>query len=399
MAIQRYFQRICAPSHLFFALFVGVVTSQATTVDPDTVRNFTQIVTNKGYPCEVHRVVTRDGYILTAFRIPHGRENRTLGRPVLLFHGLADSSFTWILNMPEQSLAYILADKGYDVWMGNVRGNRYSLSHTHLNPKEKEFWDFTFDEFAEVDVPDTIDYILKRTEYSSLSYIGHSQGTTMLLAAFNFHRILPINIFIGLGPVYSVSHQSWFLRLLADLDAEYLFKWMGFKQFLPPVDSPLGKLIMELFCYEDPKFCDQIIELICGRHKNAFNESRMPVMAAHEPGGTSVKNIIQWAQLVKSGKFQRYDYGREGNLKHYNSTTPPSYTLRALPPTLPVALFYGDRDTLADPSDVQNLIRNLPHPPIFVKRLQNYAHLDFCWCITAETDFYGDIINLLTKFT
>jgi lysosomal acid lipase/cholesteryl ester hydrolase len=57
--------------------------------------------------------------------------------------------------------------------MGNVRGNRYSMAHTHLNPKEKKFWDFTFDEYAAFDVPDTINYILKFTGHSSLSYIGH----------------------------------------------------------------------------------------------------------------------------------------------------------------------------------------------------------------------------------
>ena len=43
------------------------------------------------------------------------------GPPVFLQHGLEDSSFTWVLNEPSQSLSYILFNAGYDVWFGNNR--------------------------------------------------------------------------------------------------------------------------------------------------------------------------------------------------------------------------------------------------------------------------------------
>lgn len=68
------------------------------------------------------------------------------------------SSEVWVANTEEYSnLPFILAKHGYDVWLGNARGNKYSQYHVHLSPNHQPFWNFSLNEFAMRDLPDTVD--------------------------------------------------------------------------------------------------------------------------------------------------------------------------------------------------------------------------------------------------
>jgi predicted alpha/beta hydrolase len=73
----------------------------------------------------------------------------------------------------------MLANQGYDVWLGNNRGSRFSLTD---NASEID-WNYSLDELAEFDIPCMFDCVLKRTGANKLIYIGHSQGSTQLLTA------------------------------------------------------------------------------------------------------------------------------------------------------------------------------------------------------------------------
>lgn len=159
-----------------------------------------------GYPAEVHKVTTADGYILELHRIPFSPRNgrKYQKRPVVLFvHGLFSSSDCFFLTGTDNSLGFQASNEGYDVWLINLRGNRYSSHHVNLSTLSMEFWSFTFHEMAIYDVPAAIDYILMITGQSSLHYIGHSQGSFIFVVLLSerpeYNHVLKSGHLLSLG--------------------------------------------------------------------------------------------------------------------------------------------------------------------------------------------------------
>ena len=95
-------------------------------------------------------------------------------------HGLLCTADWWIVNQAENAPAFIAARAGYDVWLGNQRGNTYSRMHTTLDPDvdKKQYWDFSYHEMGIYDNPAVLDFIQEKTNGQKVAYIGHSQGTT-----------------------------------------------------------------------------------------------------------------------------------------------------------------------------------------------------------------------------
>lgn len=118
-------------------------------------RNFPELCAKNGFKFEEHNVTTSDGYILTMFRIPgkYDEDAPATPKPVLFFqHGLLDSADCWIMNYVDKSPAFIAASAGYDVWLGNFRGNKYNHDHVSLTTDDKEFWEYSWREHGLFDL-------------------------------------------------------------------------------------------------------------------------------------------------------------------------------------------------------------------------------------------------------
>lgn len=148
--------------------------------------------------------MTDDGYILSVYRIPgklQGTEEP--GPPVLLMHGIESDMMQWVFNAPDVAPALVLARAGYDVWLGNNRGTRWSEAHQTLSSKDEAFWDWSWEEMGTHDTPALIKHILTTTGNEKLSYIGHSEGTSQIMSGASLNPLFykeKLNVAIFLAP-------------------------------------------------------------------------------------------------------------------------------------------------------------------------------------------------------
>ncbi|XP_024872542.1 gastric triacylglycerol lipase-like [Temnothorax curvispinosus] len=153
-------------------------------INSGKVLDFIGLVERYDYPAEEHSVTTEDGYNLKIHRIPGSPlllDSKKKKEIVFVQHGLLASSDCWVLYGPGKDLAFLLADQGYDVWIGNMRGNNYCRSHVNMTTYDPKFWQYSFYEIGTKDLPAMFDYILNYTKQKDLYYIGHSMGSAALL--------------------------------------------------------------------------------------------------------------------------------------------------------------------------------------------------------------------------
>ncbi|KAJ3630135.1 hypothetical protein MTP99_011345 [Tenebrio molitor] len=374
------------------------------TSDEDAYLTVPELITKYGYPVEEHHVTTSDGYILTLHRIPHGKNSDTVSdRVVFLQHGLLCSSADWIITGPTHGLGYLLADEGYDVWMGNGRGNHQSRNHTSLDPdKDSAFWQFSWHEIGAIDVPTMIDHVLEVTGQTSLYHIGHSQGTTTFYVMTSMHPEYnaKVKAHFSLAPVAFMNHMtSPLMHILAFWSGpiDLLAQLIGINEFLP--NNEFMAMVGDVLCADDDItqfLCTNALFAICGFSPNEMNATILPVLTGHTPAGASVNQLMHYAQEINSGTFRQFDFGLE-NLDKYGSLTPPPYDLDLI--TTPIYLLYSHNDWMAGEVDVVKLYEKLGDTceGKFLIADGAFNHLDYLYGIQAPELVYNKVISLMAR--
>lgn len=413
-------------------------------VDPRLGMTAPQMARHEGYTVEEHSTTTKDGFILGLHRIPRGHpssgEAAQRGpRPaVLIVHGLMQNSEVWLTNGREGSLALILADAGFDVWLGNNRANKYSSKHLRLKDEDDEYWDFSLDDMARFDVPAMVDAVLRRTRQHRLSYIGFSQGTAQAFAAFSSNPDIAAKIshFAALSPAVTVRGLSRSLvSSLISANADFLYALFGRHAMLGSAYA--WQRIMSPALHV--RTIDLCLRYLFDWDTSELHEDEKMNMYAHIFSLSSVKCVVHWFQIIRSGRFAMFA-DRDQSRYH----VPPAYDVTTIP--IPVSLFIGGKDTTIDGERLVRLLgaRNASatsqapsmspeHPgpastalvashgagagggivedaldlslapagsdvPLFVHREPTYEHLDFMWAHSCRERAFPALVEQLRQY-
>lgn len=196
-----------------------------------------------GFASEKHCVTTEDGYILTLFRVK-AKNSTGCHKDVVIIHNFilasSDDFVEFKCSMGELIViikmiiillncfsfikltsAFSMVEAGYDVWLGNSRGNFYSRRHVCLDPDDLfgTFWDFSWDDIGLKDYPAGIHYIRRCTKQDKVYMIGHSQSASSIIALLSLKPEYNkwMKAVCWMTPVTYLNNSGLFFRLAGQL--------------------------------------------------------------------------------------------------------------------------------------------------------------------------------------
>jgi lysosomal acid lipase/cholesteryl ester hydrolase len=368
--------------------------------------DFVELCELFGYYAEEHIVQTKDGYLLGLHRLgwKRGEEDQRVNsgegsvqkKVVYLHHGLMMNSEVWVcLTEKERCLPFVLVDQGYDVWLGNNRGNKYSKKNVHHSPTSAAFWNYSIDQFAFHDIPDTIDYILATTSQKSLSYVGFSQGTAQAFATLSIHPNLndKVNVFVALAPAMAppglaMGVVSSFIKA----SPEVLFLLFGRKAILSSTTMWQALLYPGIFSW----VIDKSLLYLFGWHAKNITAHQKLAAYPHLFSFSSTKSVVHWLQIIRNETFQMFDDEVQAPLsiasgaKYYKVAKYPTRNIKT-----PIVLVYGGSDSLVD---IKIMLKELPRHTV-AKEIPHYEHLDFLWAEDVHKLVIPHVLEALESYS
>ena len=327
-------------------------------------------------------VITSDGYELKLYKVTTLNPVFTgNSKAILVMHGFLQDSDSFLCG-GSTSLVYELVHSGYDVYLGNNRGNKYSSSDCDCKYiKDPElYWDYSMDELIMHDIPAIINHIYSLVG-DPIVVIGFSQGSTQVFGALSMDKELDITgkveLFIALAPAISIPKMQHSTSLLTQFVYQVgikkwpivFFNWLlgthSIFSFTPYCQEnfhiALFVVLVRIIMYVAFGWTCSAI---------SFKKQCQYFRYAYSPG--SVKNAFHWYQMSEMGCLCKFNYYYSENACN------KCYDLTAINrDSCPIALISGDRDTVII---TDSLTRLLPNANIVLDHhFPEYEHLDLIW--------------------
>jgi len=309
-------------------------------------------------------------------------------------HGLMMSCDVWV-TAGKSALPYALCDAGYDVWLGNNRGNKYSCKHRSLDPRSEAFWNWSLDELARYDVPAMIQKVQHVTGRSDVAYLGFSQGTAQGFAALTLSPTLEaqVPVIVALSPAVAVCGlSSQVASAIIQASPTFVYLLFGHRAML--ASAPAWQSILSQHAFV--RVIDMCLRLLFGWSTCEIEGGAKRKLYRHLYSPSSVKSVVHWFQIITSDTAEGlcvYDDTHSLRGDHKLNFRSSRYDISRL--RVPCAVFYGRADTIIDEPRLEKLLGDML---VFTHVEDTYEHLDFLWASSFASRGQQKVLEVFRQY-
>lgn len=407
-----------------------------------------EIILRSNFNYENHYTSTQDGYITQLVRLinPLADRSKLKQPPVMLFHGGSGTPVSYVAasaiqHHPEKyprnlisdgpitswnrSLAFMLANNGFDVWLIGTRGAG-SPNQGHLRfrgPKSidgsgaspdkikvpffrninqaTKYWNFSMDEIVKFEMTKQIDRVLELTGANKVTLFGCSISPAMniMLLADRPDYAKKVHNLISVAPIISslgINRLNEALcRMVKDLISDRLGTLLMSEIFLTSAGANLIQIINSnrILRYSLVK---PVLALLSGpsaKYQSLFE----PAFGGHTGNPISFREIKHLCQQVFASKLQKYDFGPRKNKLIYGTSKPPVID----PTDLHIEhwlIISGTNDQVATHYSVDQFLNDVKHPKPYKRiSVNGYNHLDYVTALDNDIKVNMPILEFLEK--
>ncbi|XP_028968771.1 lipase member J [Galendromus occidentalis] len=362
-------------------------------------------------------VLTSDGWLLGVHRVQNMEIfDPKLSTPVLLCHGFAAASFDYLSNRRNESLGFLLADQGYDVWMINFRANRFSnrkmtSDRTITPPTPEDYLRVSFQYMAERDIPAVVDKILEETEQDAIYAVGYSMGGTSMFAMLSENHKYDDKIlhFVALAPVLRTGPDASFkTRTLFSIapaitflmSAKSVFTTFFGRQILSTASLSDFDSTSSTECQMFPLLCQAFLNMVIitqpGLGYSHLASLRNGIRSSMIPSGFTLMTAYHFTQGYSRGNLAKLDFRsipQSGirNIDEYGSDEPPVYDIGGV--RVNYSVIFTTNDMISGVQTAKKVIDYLNIEPENYKLVNDFTHLDVIWGWDSRCWIFDDIVE------